>query len=270
MGPRPFPQQSPVLIRIAAVLVLLAMLLLPRLAQAQTFPQLTGPVVDAGNVIPDDAETRIAQKLVAFNQQTGRQLQVATVPDLQGYEISDYGYRLGRAWGIGNKDKNDGVILLIAPTERKVRIEVGYGLEGTLTDALSSQIIRKEIVPRFKAGDMPGGIEAGTDALIAQLQLPPDQASAVAAKAAKSTQSSGIDPGFVIWLLIFVFFFVLPMIRRMAGGKRYHSSGLGPIIMWNVLDGMSRGGGGSSWGGGGGGWSGGGGSFGGGGSSGSW
>ena len=276
MGPRPFSQQSSALARIAAALVLFAALLLPSLARAQTFPQLTGPVVDAGNVIPDDVEARITQKLVAFNQQTGRQLQVATVPDLQGYEISDYGYQLGRAWGIGTKDKNEGAILLIAPSERKVRIEVGYGLEGTLTDALSSQIIRRQILPRFKAGDMPGGIEAGTDALIAQLQLPPDQARAVAAKAAKSTQRSGIDPGFVIWLLIFVFFFVLPMIRRMTGGRRYGSSGLGPIIMWNVLDGMSRGGGGgggSSWGGGGGGgggWSGGGGSFGGGGSSGSW
>lgn len=271
MGPRPLSQHRPALARIAAALVLLAALLIPGLAAAQTFPQLTGPVVDAANVLPDDVEARITQKLLAFNQQTGQQLQVATVPDLQGYEVSDYGYRLGRAWGIGNKDKNDGVILLIAPTERKVRIEVGYGLEGTLTDALSSQIIRNAILPKFKAGDMPGGIEAGTDALIAQLQLPPDQARAVAAKATKSTQSSGIDPGFVIWLLIFVFFFVLPMIRRMSGGRRYGSSGLGPIIMWNVLDGMSRGGGGggSSWGGGGGG-GGGGGSFGGGGSSGSW
>ena len=275
MGPRPLSQQSPALARIAAALVLFAALLLPSLAAAQTFPKLTGPVVDAGNVIPDDVEARLTQKLTAFNQTSGRQLQVATVPDLQGYEISDYGYQLGRAWGIGAKDTNDGALLLIAPAERKVRIEVGYGLEGTLTDALSSRIIRRDILPRFKAGDMPGGIEAGTDALIKQLQLPPDQARAVAAQAAKRTKSSGIDPGFIIWLLIFGVFFVIPMIRRMSGGRRYGSSGLGPIIMWNVLDGMSRGGGGSSWGGGGGGgggggWSGGGGSFGGGGSSGSW
>lgn len=271
MGPRPFSPQKSALVRFVAVLIMVAALLAPRLATAQTFPPLTGPVVDAAGVIPDDVEARLTQKLAAFNQQSGRQLQVATVPDLQGYEISDYGYKLGRAWGIGSKDKNDGAILLIAPADRKVRIEVGYGLEATLTDALSAQIIRRDIVPRFKAGDMAGGIEAGTDALIAQLQLPADQARAVAAQAANSTQSRGIDPGFVIWLLIFVFFFVLPMIRRMAGGRRYHSSGLGPIIMWNVLDGMSRGGGGSSWGGGGGGgWGGGGGSFGGGGSSGSW
>ena len=276
MGPRPFFLSAPVLARIAGGLLMLAALLVPGWAAAQTFPQLTGPVVDAANVIPDDVEARLTQKLVAFNQQSGRQLQVATVPDLQGYEISDYGYQLGRAWGLGDKEKNDGAILLIAPAERKVRIEVGYGLEGTLTDALSSQIIRREIVPKFKAGDMPGGIEAGTDALITQLQLPPDQAQQVAAQAAKAPKSSGIDPGFIIWLAIFGLFFVIPMIRRLTGGRRYQSSGLGPIILWNVLDGMSRGGGGggSDWGGGGGGggggWGGGGGSFGGGGSSGSW
>lgn len=271
MGPRPFPAHSPALARIAGALLMLAALLFPGWAAAQTFPQLTGPVVDAANVIPDDVEARMTQKLLAFNQQSGRQLQVATVADLQGYEISDYGYQLGRAWGIGDKEKNDGAILLVAPNERKVRIEVGYGLEGTLTDALSSQIIRREIVPRFKAGDMPGGIEAGTDALITQLQLPPDQARQVAASAAKSSKQSGIDPGFIIWLIIFVIFFVLPMIRRLRGGRRYHSSGLGPVIIWNSMGGMG-GGGGSSWdgGGGGGGWSGGGGSFGGGGSSGSW
>jgi uncharacterized protein len=206
----------------------------------------------------------MTQKLLAFNQQSGRQLQVATVPGLEGYDIADYGYQLGRAWGIGDKERNDGAILLIAPTERKVRIEVGYGLEGTLTDALSSQIIRREIVPRFKAGDMPGGIEAGTDALIKQLQLPPEEARKVAAGAAKASKSSGIDPGFIIWLIIFVLFFVVPMIRRLAGGKRYRSDGMGPVIIWSTLDHISRGGGGSSWGGGGGGgWSGGGGSFGG-------
>ncbi|MEQ1498765.1 MAG: TPM domain-containing protein [Novosphingobium sp.] len=275
MGPRPLTRPDHAFARIAGALLWLAALLAPGWAAAQTFPPLTGPVVDAANVIPADVEARMTQKLLAFNQQSGRQLQVATVTDLQGYEISDYGYQLGRAWGIGDKERNDGALLLIAPSERKVRIEVGYGLEATLTDALSSQIIRKEIVPRFKAGDMPGGIEAGTDALIKQLQLPPDQARQAAAQAAKASKSSGIDPGFIIWLIIFVLFFVLPMIRRVAGGRRYNSSGLGPIIMWNVLDGISRGGGssgGSSWGGGGGGggWSGGGGSFGGGGSSGGW
>lgn len=276
--PRPFPAPAPALARITAALVLLAALLVPGWAMAQTFPALTGPVVDAANVIPDDVEVRIAQKLIAFKQQTGQQLQVATVPDLQGYEIGDYANPLFRTWQIGDKEKNDGALLLIAPNERKVRVEVGYGLEGTLTDAVSSQIIRREIVPRFKAGDMPGGIEAGTDALIKVLQLSPEEAAKVAAeasKAAQSQRSGGIDPGFVIWLVIFLFFFVIPMLRRARGGRRYHSSGLGPLIVWNTLDGISRGGGG--WSGGGGGdwgggsdWGGGGGSSGGGGASGSW
>jgi uncharacterized protein len=150
-----------------------------------------------------------------------------------------------------------------------------------LTDGMSSLIIANQIVPRFKAGDMPGGIEAGTDALIQFLQLPPEEAAKVAAEANKVVQqqrSSGIDPGFVIWLVIFLLFFVIPMLRRARGGRRYRSSGLGPLIVWNTLDGLSRGGGGwssggggSDWGGGGSDWGGGsGGDFSGGGASGSW
>ena len=147
--------------------LLLALLGLP--AHAQTFPQLTGRVVDAANILPPDVEARIDQKLAALEVQSRRQLVVTTLPSLEGYEISDYGYRLGRAWGIGAKDRNDGALLIVAPNERKLRIEVGYGLEGIVTDGLSSLIIQQQIVPKFKAGDMPGGIEAGTDGLIRQL-----------------------------------------------------------------------------------------------------
>ena len=259
-------------------LVLLAAMLLPAVAYAQTFPVLTGPVVDGANVIPDDVEARLTQKLLALKQQTNRELQVVTLADLQGYDIADYGYQLGRKWGLGSADKNDAAILIIAPKERRMRIEIGYGLEGTLTDGLSSLIISKVIKPRFKAGDLPGGIEAGTDAIIKQLELPADQARQAAAQAARPAKQSGISAGTVMWLLFFFLFFVLPMLRRLGGGRAYRSSGLGPIIMWSVLDGITRGGGGGSsgWGGGGGGggggssWGGGGGSFGGGGASGSW
>jgi uncharacterized protein len=256
-------------------LIALAFLLLPSLARAQTFPALTGRVVDGANIIPADEKVRLEQKLTALEQQSGRQLVVTTVPDLQGYEISDYGYQLGRSWGIGEKDKNTGAILLIAPKERKVRIEVGYGLEGVLTDGISTLIIQQEIVPRFKAGDMPGGIEAGADAIIRQITLPPGEATAsAAAVAARPPSKGGIDPGTVFFILIVIFFFVIPAIRRAVGGRRYNGgSGLAPLIVFDVLSHMASsgggGGGGSNWGGGGG-FSGGGGSFGGGGASGSW
>ena len=252
-------------------------LLAPLAARADpAFPALSGRVVDGANVLPADTKARIEAKLAALEQQSGRQLVVATLPDLQGYDIADYGYQLGRNWGIGEKDKNTGAILIIAPKDRKVRIEVGYGLEGTLTDGLSALIIQQQIVPRFKAGDLPGGIEAGTDALIQQLALPPEEAAkrATAADqqlAASRKRGSGVDPGTVFFVIIVLLFFVLPALRRAFGGRQYQGgSGLGPLILFDALDPMSRGGGGGGWGGGGGGFSGGGGSFGGGGASGSW
>ena len=248
------------------------------------FPALTGPVADVANIIPDDEEARLTQKLLALKQQTNRELQVVTLASLEGYDIADYGYQLGRAWGLGDKAKGNAAILIIAPNERRMRVEVGYELEGTLTDGLSSLIIGNVITPKFKAGDLPGGIEAGTDALIAQLQLPPDQAAQVAAQAnaqqaaAQKAAKNQFNPASLIWIAFVVLFFILPMLRRMRGGKNYRSSGLGNVIMWSVLDGMTRGGGrggGSGWNGGGGGggssWGGGGGGgFGGGGASGSW
>ncbi len=252
------------------VLLLLALAIaVPGGALAQQFPKLTGRVVDGANIIPADMEARLDSKLAALETQSRRQLVVATLPSLQGYEISDYGYQLGRAWGLGDKERNDGALLIVAPNERKLRIEVGYGLEAILTDGLSSLIINQSVVPRFKAGDMPGGIEAGTDAIISQLTLPDEAARKIAA-AAKPRAAPGGNAGFstIFWLFPFLIFFVLPMLRRRRGGRRY-ASGLGPIVVWDALSHM-RGGGGGSFGGGGGGFSGGGGSFGGGGSSGSW
>ena len=275
LGPRSFAHSA--LVRwVGALLVLLSFaVVLP--ARAQTFPALTGPVVDAANVIPADAEARLTQKLSALKQQSNRELQVVTLPNLQGYEIADYGYQLGRHWGLGTKEKSDAAMLIVAPAERRLRIEVGYGLEATLTDGLSSLIIGKIITPKFKAGDLPGGVEAGIDAIIKQLQLPPEEAAQVAAQAqalaAQAAKQRGGNPLGFIWIPLIIFFVILPMLRRRRGGRAYGGgSGLGPIILWNVLDGLSRGGGGFGGGGGGGGssWGGGGGSFGGGGSSGSW
>ncbi len=238
-------------------------------AAAQTFPTLTGRVVDEANIIPPDVESQLNTKLEALEQQSGRQLVVVTLQSLQGYEISDYGYQLGRKWGIGSEKRNDGALLIVAPNERKIRIEVGYGLEPVLTDGMSFLIINNDILPRFKAGDMSGGIVAGTDAIIKQLTLPADQAQALAAKANAQQQHAddgGIPFGMIVWICIVLFFFVLPAIRGSRGGRAYR--GGAPVILFP--GGGFGGGGGSGGFGGGGGFSGGGGSFGGGGASGSW
>lgn len=238
---------------------------------APSFPPLTGRVVDAANVLPPEVEARLTQKLAGLEAQSDRQLVVVTLPDLQGYEISDYGYQLGRAWGIGSKAKNDGALLIVAPRERKLRIEVGYGLEGVLTDGLSSLIINQAIVPKFKAGDLAGGIEAGTDAIIQQLTLPEAEASQRAQAANARPESSGFDPGYLVFAFLFLFFFVIPFFRTVRRRRRYPGAAAS-VFIWDMLNNMPRGRGDFSGGGGfsGGGFSGGGGSFGGGGSSGSW
>ena len=114
-------------------------------------------------------ETRISQRLEAHEKATTNQVVVATLPDLGGYPIETYGYQLGRAWGIGQKDKDNGVLLIVAKKERKVRIEVGYGLEGTLTDAIASNIIHTVILPLFKQGSFDEGIEKGAEAILRAL-----------------------------------------------------------------------------------------------------
>jgi len=260
-------------------LILFAALLLalrPGVAFAQTFPPLTGRVVDNASLLDPATVQAITQKSEALERATGRQLVVATVPSLDGYEISDYGYRLGRAWGLGEKDKNNGVLLLIAPNERRLTIQVGYGLEPVFTDALSGRIIRDVITPRFKAGDFPGGISAGVDEIIRIIQLPPEEQRKLVENAGRTrNQTSGNDIVHALIIVGFVIFFVvLPLARGARGGRRYRG-GIHPIVIWGAdaalrsifNDRNDRGGWG---GGGGGGFSGGGGSFGGGGASGGW
>ena len=251
-------------------------------AYAQQYPKLTGRVVDQANLLGAVDEAALTQKLEGLEQASSRQLVVATVPDLQGYPIEDYGYKLGRAWGIGQNEANNGTILLVAPNERKVRIEVGYGLEPILTDALSSLIIQNQILPRFKAGDYPGGINAGADAIIEQLQAPPEQAeqrALAASEQLRARQSESGGGGGSIFPLLFwgfiLLFVILPMFRRGRRGRRYRRGGGFPIVLWGPGMGGGGGGGWGGFGGGGGGggfggFSGGGGSFGGGGASGGW
>ena len=269
------------------IVLILALLLFATAASAQTFPKLTGRVVDQANILTPEQELDLTSKSAALEAQTGRQFVVATVNSLEGRPIQDYGYRLGRAWGIGQKGEDNGVILLVAPKERKVRIETGYGARVFLTDAVSSIIIRNSILPEFRKGDYGAGIEAGADQIIKQMSLPPDQAKAQAAQAeqaqeARRHSSGGALPA-IFWVMIFAF--VLLSMARRAGGRRYRSrrGGISPwIVLWGLNEAAraSRHGGwgggswgsGGGWGGGGGfgGFSGGGGSFGGGGASGSW
>ena len=243
-------------------------------ASAQSFPELTGRVVDQADLLDPAQEAALTAKLEALEAQSNRQLVVATVNSLEGYDIADYGYQLGRTWGIGqgadgDAEKDNGLVLLVAPNERKVRIEVGYGLEGIMTDALSSVIIQNDILPQFRNGDMAGGIITGVDRIATQLTLPEDEARLIAKDAEQqSSQGDGENIGLIIfWIFVLIFFVIIPMFSN-RGGKRYRR-GVGPVVIW---------GGGSSWGGGshggggfgGGGFSGGGGSFGGGGASGGW
>src|SRR5215467_8955213 len=119
---------------------------------AVTFPALTGRVVDEANILSAATRDALSSKLAELESKSGIQHVVATVNSLQGEEIEPYANELFRKWRLGEKAKNNGVLLLIAPKEHRVRIEVGYGLEGTLTDALSKVIIVNAITPRFKAG----------------------------------------------------------------------------------------------------------------------
>lgn len=136
---------------------------------AVDYPPLTGRVVDPTNTLPADTRAALETKLADLESKSGIQLVVAVVPSLQGQEIEPYANGLFRAWKLGEKTKNNGVLLLVAPNERRVRIEVGYGLEATLTDALSKVIITNAITPRFKAADIPGGIARGVEDIITVL-----------------------------------------------------------------------------------------------------
>lgn len=271
------------LLRPMAAAALSGLLLLSAPTSAQTFPKLTGRVVDQADIIPAAEEADLDIQLEQLEKTTGHQLVVATVNSLDGNDIADYGYRLGREWKIGDAEKDDGVVFLIAPNERRMNISVGYGLEPILTDALSGRIIRDVVTPKFKANDYPGGIRDGVNAIAQQIQLPPEEAAARAA-AADSAERDRADDGdwgglFFIGFIVF-FFFILPMLSSLGRRGKKRRKGRpwdAPIIIWGGDDwgggsggGSSWGGGGSSWGGGGGGFSGGGGSFGGGGASGGW
>ncbi len=236
------------------------------LAAPQAAPQFpergTQAVVDDAHILSPQAVELLEQNLTVFEQQTGDQFVVATVSSLQGNDIAEYGYQLGRAWQLGQKGKNNGVLLIVAPNEHKVRIEVGYGLEGDLTDAQSTHIIQGVILPEFKAGNMEQGVLLGAQEIVTTLggqAFTMSQGQSLQPVYADSGQekSLGILP---IIILLLLFFFLM---RRGGSGGGFFS---GMLLSSLLSSGSSR----SGWGGGSSGFGGGGGSFGGGGSSGSW
>lgn len=265
--------------------VWLALFALP--AVAQNFPPLTGRVVDQANLLRPEQKVDLDSKLSALEAQSGRQFVVATVNSLDGREIDEYAYLLGRQWKIGDEKRDDGAVMVVAPNERKVWIASGYGAGAYLTDSVTGRIVREAILPRFKAGDMGGGIIAGAERVIEVMKLPPEEAARQArATAAADKKRGGSGAGFIpVIFIIVIFFMIIGGISRAGGGRRYRGrgsrGGIDPlVVLWGLeaITRASRGHGGGGFGGfggggggfGGGGFSGGGGSFGGGGAGGSW
>src|SRR4029079_10353265 len=195
--------------RLAAAFLAFFVLLTPAWA-APKFPALTGRVVDDAGILSPDTKAGLTEKLASLEQKTSRQLVVVTLPSLQGYDISDYGYQLGRAWGIGQSKLNNGILFIVAPNEHRTRIEVGYGLEPIITDAFSSVVIQTQVLPKFRSGDFNGGVVAGANALIEQLSLDTSEAEKRAAAAQQQLQRGGHNEGggglvgFLVMLFIFI------------------------------------------------------------------
>jgi uncharacterized protein len=238
------------------------------------FPALTGRVVDGADLLSPSTEERLARQLEDHEKQTSNQVVVVTLPSLQDYPIERFGVELGRHWQIGQAGRDNGALLIVAPKERKVRIEVGYGLEGDLTDILSRSIIENEITPRFKQGDYEGGIAAGVEAM---LQAIAGSYKAPKRKTSRSANSDGIIVLAALGGFLFLFLLLFFMNYKYGsapgqGRRKKHVDDDGQS--WTYRYDSHRRHGGGGWGGGGfgggGGFSGGGGSFGGGGSSGSW
>lgn len=229
-------------------------------AQVQV-PPLTGRVVDRAELLNPTQESELTQLLAGHEQATGNQLVVVTLPDLGGRSIEETGLALGRQWGIGQKGKDNGALLIVAQAERRIRIEVGYGLEDRLTDAQSALIIHNLIAPAFRQGDFPGGIRAGVEGMIQVIGGEPMEGYLPALGGRPTPE----QPPLLIFLIVFaVMLLVVGISGRGPRGRQ------GRAVLTGALLGslLGRGGGGGGFGGGG--FGGGGGGFGGGGASGGW
>lgn len=163
--------------------------LLPNLLFAREVPDLTGQVIDLANMIDSETEAKLAAFLKQHEEETTDQIVVLTVPDLNGEILEEYSLKVAETWQLGQKGKDNGVLFLISKNDRLLRIEVGYGLEGVLTDAHSSRIIRNVVVPRFKEGEFSQGIKNGVLAILDRLQSPAAIEDRKAAAAALNTET---------------------------------------------------------------------------------
>jgi uncharacterized protein len=293
-------QAVPVRRRFVACLISALTLTVACHASALEVPTLSGRVVDLAHVLPRATIESLTAQLAAHEAQSSNQIAVLTIPSLEGESLEEFSHRVATTWKLGQKGTDNGVLLLVAIGERKVRIEVGYGLEGVLTDIRSAQIIRNEIVPRFRGGDMPGGVTAGVNAILKTIEgsyqgsekAVPRQESDVIGRVVMAVivgllvglvfmnihrfigpvAGAGISTLLAPWLVPalvasgITLLLLLALGASGAGGRRSRYNGMDDWVWYS-----SRGGG---WGGGsfggGGGFSGGGGDFGGGGASGNW
>lgn len=246
-------------------------------AHAQDYPpRPDGPVYDGAGILSPATVAQLDSELRAYNAQTGRAIIVATVPSLGGASIESYATTLYTdKWGIGGAERDAGLLLLIAPNERKMRIEVGYGLHGWFGGIMAGRVINDVIAPRFKEGNFDAGVTDGVAAILAHLAKAPEDAVAIeeaakAAQAQKNRSDGGFPIGVLIWLAFMFFFFILPLLSGRRRRRKYRSKGDGPwgsrglgdtardVILWEVGSAVARGiinsgrGGGGDWGGGGG------------------
>lgn len=250
----------------APIAILFAMLSMGMAWAAASFPELSGHVVDQAHILSPMTVADLESKLAGLETKSSIQLVVATVPSLGGEEIEPYANALFRAWRLGEAKKDNGVLLLVAPKERRVRIEVGYGLEGALTDAVSGVIIRNAIAPRFKAGDFNAGVTRGVDDIITALTADSGEWKPKPIDERDERDPSLFDALAPILIFLFIMFILTRVGRRGGGNVVFVPMGTGG----GFRGGYDGGFGGGGFGGGGGGFSGGGGSSGGGGASGSW
>lgn len=244
----------------------LLLITLPFVEASAEFPEQTGRhVVDEANILSASVERELVSVLENHETETSNQVVVATVQSLDGRDISEYGVELGRHWQIGQESNDNGILLLVAPNERKVRIEVGYGLEGALPDAIAANIVHRVILPRFREGSYKSGIREGVSAILDAIKGEYEPQTTV------RKRSRG-HFGYFVLLPLFIIFFPSMLFRMFRRGRR-GTGGLGTALLVGGLmaSQMHRGGGAGGFGGGGiGGFTGGGGSFGGGGASGGW